>query len=77
MVHPPPFPLCSLHRTLVYPYLRLWVLSELALSDVAMVWTLGRRCILRCLLHMHAVFQVGCPLALAAIPWLLSPPPLV
>jgi hypothetical protein len=55
----PPCFLRSLHRSLAYPYLRMWRLAELALHDVAMVFTLGRRCVLRCLLHVRALFEAS------------------
>ncbi len=49
----------SVHRSLAYPYLRMWHLAQQALNDTAMVFTLGRRCILRCLLHVHKLFEVS------------------
>ena len=50
--------ICSVHRALAYPYLRLWSLAEIAVHDTGIIFTLGRRCILRCLLRVRAIFEV-------------------
>lgn len=47
----------SARRSLVYPYLRLWKLTRKVLTDVCKVLLLGRRCVLKCLLQIKAVFE--------------------
>lgn len=48
--------LISLRRALVYPYLRRWDLALMALQDVAVIMTLGKRAVLRCLLALRRVY---------------------
>ena len=45
----------GLRRSLIYPYLRNWDLSNRILQDVCTIFRRGRRCILRCLLQLHSV----------------------
>lgn len=47
----------SARRSLVYPYLRVWKLTRKVLTDVCKVLLLGRRCVLKCLLQIKAVFE--------------------
>lgn len=42
---------------MAYPYLRSWALVMQAVSDTAMVFSLGRRCLLRCLLAVRRSFE--------------------
>eukprot|EP00550_Attheya_septentrionalis_P000844 CAMPEP_0198291422 /NCGR_PEP_ID=MMETSP1449-20131203/8951_1 /TAXON_ID=420275 /ORGANISM="Attheya septentrionalis, Strain CCMP2084" /LENGTH=567 /DNA_ID=CAMNT_0043990057 /DNA_START=47 /DNA_END=1750 /DNA_ORIENTATION=- len=48
----------SLRRGLVYPYVRnLEFLTTHCCQDVADILRKGRRCIIKCLLHMHEIFD--------------------
>lgn len=43
-------------RGIIYPYVRSWKLCRKVLADVAKVLYLGKRCILKCLLSLHALY---------------------
>lgn len=45
----------GVRRCLVYPYIRNWALATKVAQDVCCIFGNGRRCILRCLLQVHAV----------------------
>lgn len=47
----------SCKRSVIYPYLRHWIFTRKILADVAKVLFLGRRCILKCFLHLHRIFE--------------------
>jgi protein SHQ1 len=47
----------SLRRSLIYPYLRSWRFARKVMTDVAKVLYLGRRCVLKVLLSIRAVFE--------------------
>ena len=50
--------ICSLMRRLcIYPYMRNWKLGRKVLADVARILYLGKRCILKCLLGIRAIFH--------------------
>ena len=44
-------------RSLIYPYIRFWKLTRKVLTDVCKVLVLGRRCVLKCLLQLRAIFE--------------------
>ena len=43
-------------RCLIYPYMRSWELAGTVVRDVVNIFHRGRRCVLRCLLHVLATF---------------------
>lgn len=47
----------SARRTLIYPYLRTWKLVKKIYVDLTKILFLGQRCILKCLLQIHRIFE--------------------
>lgn len=47
----------SAKRTLIYPYLRTWKLVKKIYVDVTKILFLGQRCILKCFLQIHRIFE--------------------
>jgi hypothetical protein len=47
----------SSKRALIYPYLRIWKLIKKILVDVTKILFLGQRCVLKCLLQTHHIFE--------------------
>jgi protein SHQ1 len=49
----------SMRRAMIYPYIRHWKLASKVLGDVAKIYLLGKRCVLRCVLHIRNVFEAS------------------
>lgn len=47
----------SMRRLLVYPYLRHWKVGRKVLADIARIFLLGKRHILKCLLKIYHTFE--------------------
>ncbi len=46
-------------RSIIYPYLRRWDLTMLVLNDLLNIFTLGKKILLSCLLHIYKIFEYG------------------
>jgi protein SHQ1 len=44
-------------RSLIYPYIRSWDLTCKILGDVSVIFSLGKRCILKVLLKLRSIFE--------------------
>lgn len=44
-------------RSIIYPYFRIWKCARKVLADVAKILFLGRRCLLKCFLQLHFIFE--------------------
>jgi protein SHQ1 len=47
----------SARRCLTFPYLRTWKLVKKIFIDVTKILFLGQRCVLKCLLEVHRIFE--------------------
>lgn len=44
-------------RSMIYSYLRIWKVTRRVLADVAKILFLGKRCLLKCFLRLHHLFE--------------------
>jgi protein SHQ1 len=47
----------SMRRLVSYPYLRHWKLGRKVLADIAKILFLGKRCLLKCYLHLYHLIE--------------------
>lgn len=48
-----------IRRSLIYPYVRRWDITLLVINDLLRIFTLGKKFLLSCLLHIYDIFEYG------------------